>query len=200
MDGREWFPLIRATVVSVWELVTGLLYPDPVSMRGAVTAGVCAGGFRGVRLVVGLGNHGMGNTRHSVGMDVMTYTATRLGLHWSTDRECKGSVAVGTTECGQRLVLLKPRLLMNVNGRSVAATARKYGIQPEWVVLVHDDLDKKFGKLRVKSGGSACGHNGIKSCIGALKTDVMSRVRVGIGRCVHACVHCPWPRLDLLHL
>ncbi|XP_042336906.1 probable peptidyl-tRNA hydrolase, partial [Plectropomus leopardus] len=60
--------------------------------------------------------------------------------------------------------------------------ASKYGIKPEDILLVHDDLDKPFGRIALKHGGSARGHNGVRSCFDCLHTDVMRRLRVGIGR------------------
>ncbi|XP_009475324.1 PREDICTED: probable peptidyl-tRNA hydrolase [Nipponia nippon] len=80
------------------------------------------------------------------------------------------------------LLLLKPRRLMNVNGLSVASAAEIYSLRPEDIYLVHDDLDKALGKVAIKLGGSARGHNGVRSCISALQSNEMTRVRVGIGR------------------
>ncbi|XP_029572054.1 peptidyl-tRNA hydrolase [Salmo trutta] len=71
---------------------------------------------------------------------------------------------------------------MNINGVSVAKAAVKYSIKPEHILLVHDDLDKALGKLAMKQGGSVRGHNGVRSCAECLQTDVMPRLRVGIGR------------------
>ncbi|XP_014027034.1 peptidyl-tRNA hydrolase [Salmo salar] len=71
---------------------------------------------------------------------------------------------------------------MNINGVSVAKAAVKCSIKPEHFLLVHDDLDKALGKLAMKQGGSARGHNGVRSCVECLQTDVMPRLRVGIGR------------------
>jgi len=72
---------------------------------------------------------------------------------------------------------------MNINGRCVANAYRKYGIRATTdVLLVHDDLDRDFGKLSIKHGGSANGHNGVKSSAGMLQSDAMKRMRVGVGR------------------
>ncbi|XP_031726447.1 peptidyl-tRNA hydrolase isoform X2 [Anarrhichthys ocellatus] len=131
------------------------------------------------RLVVGLGNPGMEGTRHSVGMAVLAALAARLGVadRWRGDKHVSGEVIVVSP-----VVLLRPRLLMNLNGVSVAKAAGKFGIRPEDIVLVHDELDKPLGKVVIKHGGSARGHNGVRSCVDCLQTDVMSRLRVGIGR------------------
>ncbi|XP_029916679.1 peptidyl-tRNA hydrolase isoform X2 [Myripristis murdjan] len=135
------------------------------------------------RLVVGLGNPGMDGTRHSVGMAVLGALAARLGVadRWRGDKHVSGEVIESEIQHTQ-VVLLRPRLLMNVNGVSVAKAASKYGVKPEDVLLVHDDLDKPLGKVVVKQGGSARGHNGVRSCVDCLHTDVMPRLRVGIGR------------------
>ncbi|XP_059193068.1 probable peptidyl-tRNA hydrolase isoform X2 [Centropristis striata] len=135
------------------------------------------------KLVVGLGNHGMEGTRHSVGMAVLGALATRLGVadHWRADKLVSGEVIVSEVQ-DTHVVLLRPRLLMNVNGVSVAKAAGKYRIRPEDILLVHDELDKPLGKIHFKHGGSARGHNGVRSCVDCLQTDVMRRLRVGIGR------------------
>ncbi|XP_077416858.1 peptidyl-tRNA hydrolase [Vanacampus margaritifer] len=133
------------------------------------------------RMVVGLGNPGMEGTRHNVGMAVLGALAAHLGLgeRWRSDRQLCGEVLVADA---RRLVLLRPRVLMNINGVAVAKAASKYGIQPEDILLVHDEMDKPLGKVAIKHGGSARGHNGVRSCMDCLRTDVMLRLRVGIGR------------------
>ncbi|XP_032371964.1 peptidyl-tRNA hydrolase isoform X2 [Etheostoma spectabile] len=135
------------------------------------------------KLVVGLGNPGMEGTRHSVGMAVLGALAARLGVadRWRGDKHVSGEVIVSEVQ-QTHVVLLRPRLLMNVNGVSVAKAAGKYGIRPEDILLVHDELDKPLGKIVIKHGGSARGHNGVRSCVDCLQTDVMPRLRVGIGR------------------
>ncbi|KFP70811.1 putative peptidyl-tRNA hydrolase, partial [Acanthisitta chloris] len=95
--------------------------------------------------------------------------------------QCCADVALATAH-GVELVLLKPRRLMNLNGLSVASAAKTYNLGPKDVYLVHDDLDKALGKVAIKQGGSARGHNGVRSCISALHSNEMTRLRVGIGR------------------
>ncbi|XP_068167433.1 peptidyl-tRNA hydrolase isoform X2 [Antennarius striatus] len=135
------------------------------------------------RLVVGLGNPGMENTRHSVGMAVLGLLAARLGMSdcWKGDKYVSGEVIVSEVK-DTKVVLLRSKLPMNINGVSVAKAAGKYGIKPEDILLVHDELDKPLGKIAIKHGGSARGHNGVRSCVDLLQTDVMHRLRVGIGR------------------
>nr|XP_048288103.1 probable peptidyl-tRNA hydrolase [Myodes glareolus] len=143
--------------------------------------------FLGKRwLVAGLGNHGMPGTRHSVGMAVLGQIARRLGVagSWARDSRCAADLALAPFGDAQ-LVLLRPRRLMNVNGRSVAQAAELFGLTAEDIYLVHDELDKPLGKLALKLGGSARGHNGVRSCISSLNSSAMLRLRVGIGRPTH---------------
>nr|XP_040050611.1 probable peptidyl-tRNA hydrolase [Gasterosteus aculeatus aculeatus] len=158
-----------------------VLLSGPVAPAMRVEAEMHTEGRR--RLVVGLGNPGMEGTRHSVGMAVLGALAARLGAadRWRGDGRVSGEVVVSEVE-RTHVVLLRPRLLMNVNGVSVAKAAGKFGIKPEDIVLVHDELDKPLGKVVIKHGGSARGHNGVRSCVDCLQTDVMLRLRVGIGR------------------
>uniref|UniRef100_A0A4W6CS46 peptidyl-tRNA hydrolase n=1 Tax=Lates calcarifer TaxID=8187 RepID=A0A4W6CS46_LATCA len=130
--------------------------------------------------VVGLGNPGMEGTRHSIGMAVLGALAARLGVadRWRGDKHVSGEVIVSEVQ-HTHVVLLRPRLLMNINGVSVAKAGE---LTPEDILLVHDELDKPLGKIAVKHGGSARGHNGVRSCVDCLQTDVMPRLRVGIGR------------------
>ncbi|OPJ67847.1 putative peptidyl-tRNA hydrolase [Patagioenas fasciata monilis] len=100
---------------------------------------------------------------------------------WRADGRCCADVALAAAR-GLQLVLLKPRRLMNLNGLSVASAAEIYDLRPADIYLVHDDLDKALGKVAVKLGGSARGHNGVRSCISALQSNEMTRLRVGIGR------------------
>ncbi|XP_016898428.1 peptidyl-tRNA hydrolase isoform X2 [Cynoglossus semilaevis] len=133
------------------------------------------------KLVVGLGNPGMDGTRHNVGAAVLGALAARLSAadRWRGNRHVSGEViTLDVQDTG--VVLLRPRLMMNINGVSVAKAAEKYGVRAEDVLLVHDDLDKPLGKMVIKHGGSARGHNGVRSCVDCLHTDVMPRLRVDL--------------------
>ncbi|KAM9207526.1 peptidyl-tRNA hydrolase isoform 2-T2 [Dugong dugon] len=107
-------------------------------------------------LVAGLGNPGLPGTRHSVGIAVLGQLARRLGVaeSWARDRRCAADLALAPLGDAQ-VVLLRPRRLMNANGRSVARAAELFGLTAEEVYLVHDELDKPLGKLALKLGGSA---------------------------------------------
>uniref|UniRef100_A0AC11D3X0 Peptidyl-tRNA hydrolase 1 homolog n=1 Tax=Ovis aries TaxID=9940 RepID=A0AC11D3X0_SHEEP len=124
-------------------------------------------------LVAGLGNPGLPGTRHSVGMAVLGHLARRLGVaeSWARDRRCAADLALASLGDAQ-LVLLQPRRLMNLNGHSVARAAELFGLTAEEVYLVHDELDKPLGKVALKLGGSARGHNGVRSCMSCLNSSV----------------------------
>jgi len=131
--------------------------------------------------VVGLGNYTLPDTRHSVGMLVVDCLSKQLGAAWQFNRRSMGHLAA-TTMNNHKLILLKPTVAMNINGKSIARTAAMFHVNPSNVVLVHDDLDKPVGKFSLKHGGSAGGHNGVRSAIASLGCDCLKRVRVGIGR------------------
>ncbi|PRB05343.1 aminoacyl-tRNA hydrolase [Microbacterium sp. MYb64] len=135
-------------------------------------------------LVVGLGNPGpkYATTRHNVGQMVLDELAARRG---ETFREHKGGARVVETWVrpgGDKLVLAKPNSFMNVSGAPVGALARFYSVDPDRIVLVHDELDIPFDTIKLKVGGGHGGHNGIRDVARVLTTPDFPRVRVGIGR------------------
>lgn len=134
-------------------------------------------------LIVGLGNPGeqYARNRHNVGFQCVKYLADRHGLSFG-EKQHKARIASGTMR-GQRVVLAKPFTYMNDSGQSVAALVRWHKLDPTSELLViYDELDLEFGKLRLRANGSAGGHNGMKSIIGQLGTQQFARLRVGIGR------------------
>uniref|UniRef100_A0A8C5PFQ9 peptidyl-tRNA hydrolase n=1 Tax=Leptobrachium leishanense TaxID=445787 RepID=A0A8C5PFQ9_9ANUR len=151
--------------------------------RGFSTGVTEASTVQELLMVVGLGNYSMAGTRHSVGMAVLNQLARRLNVadRWRADRQSKADL-VETQVDGMQLVLVKPRQFMNVNGESVAKAAGKFNVIPENIYLLHDELSKPFGKVSLKLGGSAKGHNGVRSCINYLQSDCMTRLLIGIGR------------------
>lgn len=131
-------------------------------------------------LLVGLGNPGReyAGHRHNVGYRALDAIARREGLVWRQSR-FHGETAAG--RLGEReALLLKPTTYMNESGRSVAAAARFYKVPVEDVFVFHDELDLPAGKIRVKQGGGAAGHNGLRS-IDALFGSAYWRIRLGIG-------------------
>jgi len=133
-------------------------------------------------LVVGLGNPGAkyARTRHNVGAEVVATLAERHGARLRTGKERAESdeVVVG----GRRLALAIPTTYMNDSGAAVQALARRYGVDPERIVVVHDELDLPVATLRLKAGGGLAGHNGLRSIKAHLKTDEFLRVRIGVGK------------------
>jgi peptidyl-tRNA hydrolase, PTH1 family len=134
-------------------------------------------------LIVGLGNPGeqYARHRHNVGFQSVKYLADRHGLSFG-EKQHKARIASGTIR-GQRVVLAKPFTYMNDSGQSVAALVRWHKLDPSSeLIVVYDDLDLEFGKLRLRANGSAGGQNGMKSIIAQLGTQQFARLRVGIGR------------------
>jgi PTH1 family peptidyl-tRNA hydrolase len=132
-------------------------------------------------LVVGLGNPGRQyeRTRHNVGWLVLDELAQRLDASWRS--KFSGSLAQVRLVDG-RLALLKPETFMNDSGRSVAAAARFFKVEPRSLLVVHDDVDLEPGRLQARAGGGLAGHNGLRSLAQALGTQDFLRVRIGVGR------------------
>ena len=134
-------------------------------------------------LVVGLGNPGpnYASTRHNLGFMVVDILADRIGEKFKVHKRSGAEVATGRV--GDRAVVLaKPRVYMNESGRQVGPLAKFYSVTPADVIIVHDELDIDFGRIRLKSGGGVAGHNGLRSVASALGGNEFQRVRVGIGR------------------
>lgn len=133
-------------------------------------------------LVVGLGNPGAeyARTRHNVGAEVVEQLAARHGarLRKGKERALVDEVRIG----GRRVALAIPLTYMNESGLAVGALARRFGVPPEHLVVVHDELDLPVAALRVKAGGGLAGHNGLRSIKQHLRTDAFLRVRIGIGK------------------
>jgi PTH1 family peptidyl-tRNA hydrolase len=133
-------------------------------------------------LVVGLGNPGdeYARTRHNVGAEVVTLLAKRHGgrLRKSKERALVDEVRVD----GRRLALAIPLTYMNDSGQAVAPLVRRFGVDAEHLVVVHDELDLPVATLRVKAGGGLAGHNGLRSIRSHLHTDGFLRVRIGVDK------------------
>lgn len=134
-------------------------------------------------LVVGLGNPGpnYAKTRHNVGFMVLELLAGRIGASFTAHKRSGASAATGRV-AGLPVVLAMPRCYMNESGRQVGPLAKFYSVPPEDVIVVHDDLDLDFGRIRLKVGGGEGGHNGLRSIASALGSKNFQRVRIGIGR------------------
>lgn len=134
-------------------------------------------------LVVGLGNPGpnYARTRHNVGFLVVERLAQRIGTSFKVHKRSGAEVATGRLR-GRPVVLARPRCYMNESGRQVGPLAKFYSVPTGDVVVIHDDLDLDFGRVRLKCGGGEGGHNGLRSIAAALGSKDFQRVRVGIGR------------------
>jgi PTH1 family peptidyl-tRNA hydrolase len=132
-------------------------------------------------LVVGLGNPGRVHEgdRHNVGWMVVDELARRTDARWRA--KFSGQLAEVRLD-GLRLALLKPETFMNDSGRSVAGAARFFKVEPESLLVVHDDVDLESGRLQARAGGGLAGHNGLRSLAQALGTQDFLRLRIGVGR------------------
>lgn len=132
-----------------------------------------------IKIIIGLGNPGTKyhHNRHNIGFLVLDALAQNYHATWNkkTDRQ--------TAEIdidGKKIALIKPQTFMNSSG-NVIPSLLKQGLKAENVLVVHDELEKPFGKIELKSGGSHRGHNGLRSIMGMCGADFM-RLRFGIGR------------------
>ena len=137
-----------------------------------------------MKLVVGLGNPGKNYqaTRHNVGFEVVDELARRDQARFRRKWLSSAVMARVHHACGEDIWLIKPQTYMNRSGLAVRAVMKKYGIAPEDVIVVVDDLDLDIGRMRIRKQGGAGGHNGLRSIIGETGTEGFMRVRVGIGR------------------
>jgi peptidyl-tRNA hydrolase, PTH1 family len=132
-------------------------------------------------LVAGLGNPGReyAGNRHNVGFMVADELARRHGGAW------KGKFNAQLAEVridGHKVVLLKPETYMNLSGRSISGAMRFYKLEPESVLVVHDETDLPLGRLQARRGGGLAGHNGLRSVAEHLGTPDFLRLRIGVGR------------------
>ena len=133
----------------------------------------------GLRLVVGLGNPGpeYEGTRHNIGFELIDRLTRDRGLKWEKEHKFRAKIA---TEKGG-IVFAKPLTFMNLSGNAVARLMRQHRLSPDQILVVYDDTALPPGTLRIRAGGSAGGHNGIKSLIEYLGTEDFPRFRLGIG-------------------
>jgi len=132
-------------------------------------------------LVAGLGNPGREyeRTRHNAGWLVLDELARRHGGSWRS----KFSGSLAEIRLGDaKLALLKPETYMNESGRSVGAAERFFKVEPESLLVVHDDVDLEAGRLQARLGGGLAGHNGLRSLAQHLGSQEFLRLRIGVGR------------------
>lgn len=133
-------------------------------------------------LIVGLGNPGpaYATTRHNIGFMALDRLIRKYGLTACRSR-IKAEIAQGDI-AGVRVLTAKPMAYMNRSGDPVSSIVKTHGIQCEDMVVIHDDIDLAYERLKIKEKGGDGGHNGLRSLIDALGTDEFVRVRMGVGR------------------
>lgn len=136
-------------------------------------------------LLVCLGNPGRDyeNTRHNIGF--MAADELEKRAHTRFNKLRYRALTGEVTIAGQRVLVLKPQTYMNLSGESVKLAGGFYKIPPERVLVISDDVSLPLGKLRIRAGGSAGGHNGLKNIIQHLGTDQFPRIKVGVGAPQH---------------
>ena len=138
---------------------------------------------------MGLGNPGSKytSTRHNIGFRVIDRLADMHGMSITRSRfnalYDKGRVK------GQELILVKPQSFMNLSGNPVRALAEYFDVEPPEILVIYDDIDLEFGRIKIVSKGGHGGHNGVRSLIDTLKDRSFARLRLGVGR--------PDPRIDV---
>ncbi len=132
-------------------------------------------------LIVGLGNPGKEyeRTRHNTGFRAIDILADKLGC--KIDKAKFQGLYGQAAYSGAKLFLLKPQTYMNLSGRSVVQLSAYYGIPPQRIIVLFDDISLAPGRLRIRGDGSAGGHNGIKSIIAELGSQDFPRVKIGVG-------------------
>jgi PTH1 family peptidyl-tRNA hydrolase len=135
-----------------------------------------------VKLIVGLGNPGAAYrlTRHNVGFMVTDRLAHRHRISFDS-RKFKSIFGLGRID-GRRVILAKPMTFMNLSGPSVRDLAHFFSLDKENLLVIHDDIDLVFGKIKIKQKGGDGGHKGVKSLVEVFGSGAFARVRIGIGR------------------
>jgi PTH1 family peptidyl-tRNA hydrolase len=135
-----------------------------------------------MKLIVGLGNPGRiyARNRHNVGFMCLNYFAKTQGIR--LDKK-QGQARIGTgVVASQDIIVARPQTFMNQSGESVRRLVKKFNINLDDLLVIHDDLDLLLGKIRIRRGGSSGGHKGIESIIADIDSKNFTRIRVGTGR------------------
>jgi PTH1 family peptidyl-tRNA hydrolase len=137
-----------------------------------------------MKLIVGLGNPGREyrETRHNVGFRVLDEIARRHQLAWAMAPGQVPDAVIAKRYGAEPVMLAKPLVFMNRSGDAVAALARYFGVPDEDLLVVVDDVDLPFGRLRARASGSAGTHNGLRSVVARLGSQAFPRLRLGVGR------------------
>jgi PTH1 family peptidyl-tRNA hydrolase len=152
---------------------------DRLLSRSGPDPSPSVGDAKPIRLVVGLGNPGpeYDGTRHNIGFDLVDRLVRERALKWEKEHKFRSKTATGR----DGIVFAKPLTFMNLSGNAVARLTRHHHLGPAQILVVYDDTALPPGGLRFRAGGSAGGHNGIKSLIEYLGTEAFPRLRLGIG-------------------
>jgi PTH1 family peptidyl-tRNA hydrolase len=137
-----------------------------------------------MKIIVGLGNPGKdyADTRHNVGFMLIDHLREQLNFpQWHRDSKSQAEISEGQLN-QEKVILLKPQTFMNESGQSVGYLFHFYKLAPMDVIVIHDEIDLPFGRYKVQHDVSSAGHNGIKSIIEKMGTQMFHRVRVGIGK------------------
>jgi|SRR3989338_372567 len=130
-------------------------------------------------LIAGLGNPGdkYTGTRHNLGFEVVNELRRKMDLpQFETDKKFKSEISKNSG-----LILIKPLTFMNMSGMAISAVAEYFKVEPEEVIIIHDELDLPLGHIKIRLGGSDAGHHGVESVIKILGSDQFIRLRLGIG-------------------
>ncbi|MFH1775500.1 MAG: aminoacyl-tRNA hydrolase [Chloroflexota bacterium] len=135
-----------------------------------------------MKLIVGLGNPGLSyaHNRHNIGFICLRHFARKQGIKFDS-KKCQARIGTGKVTQSP-VVLARPQTYMNLSGQSVSRLVDKFGIEPDSLLVIHDDLDLPPGKIRISRGSGSGGHQGIASIISWLNSPDFTRIRVGIGR------------------
>ena len=136
-----------------------------------------------MKVIAGLGNPGAeyANTPHSIGFEVVDAVARGIGASWRGSSSFKGELSTGLLGA-VKVLLVKPPTYMNLSGECVSPVLKYHNATIEDLLVVSDDIDLPVGRLRIRKGGSAGGHNGLKSVIERTGSSDFVRLRIGVGR------------------
>jgi len=135
-----------------------------------------------MKLIVGLGNPGRfhANNRHNIGFMCLNHFAKKHGISFDK-KQSRARIGIGKV-ANNEVVVAKPQTYVNLSGQSVSLLVKKFNINLDNLLVIHDDLDLPLGKIRIRQNGSSGGHKGVDSIISYLESQNFLRIRVGIGR------------------
>ena len=136
-----------------------------------------------MKLIVGLGNPGneYSKTRHNIGFQLLDFIASKNGLDFKNDKKFNAE-SVSYMVNGEKVILIKPLSYMNLSGTVVSRYVNFYNIDSSDILVIQDDLDMDFGKVRILYDSTSGGHNGIKNIIECLGTKEFTRLKIGISK------------------